>query len=56
MFALYLLSFSRWAKIRCFRALEQIHFKQAFGQLQKIRKKNQRKAHSGYMLVLTFDG
>ena len=26
MFAFYLLSFSRWAKTRCFWALQQIHF------------------------------
>ena len=54
MFSFYLLCFSRWAKTRCFRALKQIHFKQAFRQFQKIRKRNQRKAHSSCTLVLTF--
>ena len=52
----YLLTFLRWTKTRCFRALYQIHFKQAFGQFQKIRKRNQRKVHSIYILVLTFHG
>ena len=35
-------------------ALQQIHFKQAFGQFQKIRKKN-RKAHSTIMDIIFKD-
>ena len=31
-------------------------FKQAFGQLQQIRKRNELKTHSIYIIVLTFCG